>query len=270
MTPPITLLTDYGLDDEFVGVCHGVIAMICPEARIIDLSHGIRRHDVLGGAVMLARSLRYLPVGIHVAVVDPGVGGTRRAVALEAADGRVLIGPDNGLLWPAAQAAGGIAAAIEISHSRLRLEPVSATFHGRDIFAPVAAHLAAGVAFADAGTPLDPATELLVLEIPTATVEDGAVRAVTLGSDRFGNVQLSATHTDAEAIGLQLGHRIELDLVGARRQARFVRTFAEARDGELIVYEDAAGKLAIALNHGSAETELGLAAGDQVRLISSI
>jgi S-adenosylmethionine hydrolase len=135
--PVITLLTDYGLVDEFVGVLHGVIARICPAAQIIDLSHGVPAQDVAAGAVMLANALPYLPVGVHVAVVDPGVGSDRRAVAVRLADRRLLVGPDNGLLWTAALGGGGVVAVAEISASPWRLEPLAATFHGRDIFAPV-------------------------------------------------------------------------------------------------------------------------------------
>ena len=157
MPRPITFLSDYGLADEFVGVVHAVIAHECPTARIIDLSHGVPRQSVLAGALMLARALPYAPPGVHLAVVDPDVGARRRAVALRTAlDDRLLVGPDNGLLLPAADRFGWITEAVEISTSPWRLEPVSATFHGRDLFAPVAARLAAGEALADAGTPLDP------------------------------------------------------------------------------------------------------------------
>ena len=145
MSRPITFLSDYGLRDEFVGVVHAVIATIAPEARVIDLSHGVPRQDVAAGARMLARSLPFAPAGVHLAVVDPEVGARRRAVALlTAEDERMLVGPDNGLLLPAADRFGGVAEAVEISASPWRLEPVSATFHGRDVFAPVAARLAAG------------------------------------------------------------------------------------------------------------------------------
>src|SRR5437660_9297243 len=139
--PVITFLSDYGLDDHFVGVCHGVIATICPQARVIDITHGIARHDVRAGALALRSALPYVPVGVHLAVVDPDVGAQRRAVALRVSDERLLVGPDNGLLWLAADQAGGVVEAVDIARSPFRLEPVSATFHGRDIFAPVAARL---------------------------------------------------------------------------------------------------------------------------------
>src|SRR5438270_6807937 len=152
--PVIIFLSDYGLADEFVGICHGVIATICPEARVIDLTHGVERHDVRAGALILRGALPFVPAGVHLAVVDPDVGAKRRAVALRLADGRQLVGPDNGLLWLAAEAGGGVVEAADIARSPLRLEPVSATFHGRDIFAPVAAHLAAGASLTQAGDPV--------------------------------------------------------------------------------------------------------------------
>src|ERR687893_2108282 len=154
---PLTFLSDYGTDDEFVGVVHAVIARLAPAAPVIDLTHGIPRHGVLQGALTLARTLPYAPPGVHLAVVDPEVGARRRAVALRTADeDRLLVGPDNGLLLPAAQRFGGIAEVVEISGSPWRLEPVSATFHGRDLFAPVAARLAAGAPLPDARPPLEP------------------------------------------------------------------------------------------------------------------
>src|SRR5262245_57806542 len=157
MAGVITFLSDYGRDDDFVGVCHGVIARIAPESRVIDVTHGIDRHDVRSGALVLRRALPYFPPGVHLAVVDPEVGGERRAIAVRAAqDDRLLVGPDNGLLAPAIERFGGAVEAVDVARSPHRLEPTSATFHGRDLFAPVAAHLAAGAPLADAGQPIDP------------------------------------------------------------------------------------------------------------------
>jgi S-adenosyl-L-methionine hydrolase (adenosine-forming) len=258
---PITFLSDYGLADGFAGICHGVIATICPDARVIDISHGVARHDVLAGALILRAALPYLPAGVHLAVVDPDVGAQRRAVALRAADGRLLVGPDNGLLWLAAQDAGGVVEAADISSSPWRLEPVSATFHGRDIFAPVAAHLAAGRPLASAGGPLDP-QELVDLELPRARVEGGALVTHAVYVDRFGNVQLDAQHGEISAAGLKLGRGV---LIG-RHEARYVRTFADAPGGELLLYEDSARMLAVAVSHGSASERLGVAVGDELRI----
>jgi S-adenosylmethionine hydrolase len=265
--PVITFLSDYGLSDEFVGVCHGVMARICPEARIIDLTHGVPRHDVRAGALALAAALPYLPVGVHLAVVDPDVGASRRAVALGLADGRRLVGPDNGVLSLAAEAGGGTVQAADIAGSPLRLQPVSATFHGRDIFAPVAAHLAAGVALGDAGQPLDP-DHLVELELPRSTLEpDGAIRAHVLYVDRFGNVALDVTHEQLAGLGLKLGHDARLTFAGGHEEpVTVLRTFAEAPPGSLLLYEDAARRLALAVSHGDAAARLGLAVGDELRI----
>jgi S-adenosylmethionine hydrolase len=264
--PILTFLSDYGLADDFVGVCHGVIAGICPAARVIDLDHGIRRHDVRAGAIVLAEALPYLPVGVHLAVVDPDVGAERRAVALACADGRVLVGPDNGLLVPAAEQAGGIAAAADIARSPFRLEPVSATFHGRDIFAPVAAALANGVTVPEVGEPLDPA-ELVVLELPEAHMQDGTLIAHVRYVDGFGNVQLNAGHADLAGSGLKLGHATLIAL-GADRElpAQYARTFADVPRGELLLYEDAARRLSVAVSHGDAAQRLGVGVDDELRI----
>jgi S-adenosylmethionine hydrolase len=262
--PVITFLSDYGLQDDFVGVCHGVMAMLCPRARVIDLTHGIPRQDVRAGAIVLAASLPYTPPGVHLAVVDPDVGAQRRAVALRVADERILVGPDNGLLWPAAEQSGGIVEAVDIAHSSYRLEPVSATFHGRDIFAPVAARLADGSELAEAGDPLDPA-ELVRLEFPKPRVQEGWLVAHVLYVDRFGNVQLDAGHDELEPAGLRLGRPVELrDGSGERHTCAFARTFADVEPGQLLLYEDAYRRLAMAVSHGDAARRLGTAVGAEL------
>jgi len=265
---PITFLSDYGLADEFVGVVHAVIARICPDARIIDLGHGVPRHDVVAGALALARAVPYAAPGVHLAVVDPEVGARRRAVALRTAqDERILIGPDNGLLTPAAERFGGVAEAVEISHSPWRLEPVSATFHGRDVFAPVTARLAGGEPFAAAGAPLDPA-ELVRLERPRAHRDaDGSIVAHAVATDAFGNVLLDLDHGQLGEFGwLRLGRALRLRRGDRVVRAQYVRTFADVAPGELLVYEDASQTVAIAVNSGDAAAELALRAGDEVRI----
>ena len=265
----VTFLSDYGLDDDFVGVCHGVIARIAPDVRIIDVTHGIARHDVRAGALVLRRALGYLPAGVHLAVVDPEVGAQRRAVALRCgSDGvvdgsppRLLVGPDNGLLWLAAQRLGGVREAAEIGRSPLRLEPVSASFHGRDIFAPVAAHLAAGTPFAQVGEPLDPAV-LVRLELPRAHVAGGGLVAHVLHADGYGNVVLDAEPADLVAAGLRHGEPV---MVG-RRLAHHATTFADVLPGELLLYEDGYGAVSLAVNRGSALAALGLALDDEILL----
>jgi S-adenosylmethionine hydrolase len=262
----ISFLSDYGLGDEFVGVVHGVIARICPEALVIDLGHGIPRHDVQAGALALARALPFLPAGVHLAVVDPEVGARRRAVALRTAEeDRLLVGPDNGVLIPAAERFGGVAEAVEISASPWRLEPVSATFHGRDVFAPVAARLACGEPLASAGEPVEPG-ELVAPERSEPRQEPGALVVHVVGSDTFGNAMLDGVHDDLLTSGLRLGDPVAARAGGRRVRGVVARTFSDVGRGDLIVYEDAGGALALAVNGGDATALLGLRAGDEVRL----
>jgi S-adenosylmethionine hydrolase len=259
---PITFLSDYGVLDEFVGVCHGVMARIAPEARVLDLTHGIGRHDVRGGAVVLRNALPYCPAGVHLAVVDPEVGTRRRAAALRVAEeDRLLVGPDNGLLAPAAARLGGVVEAVDVSASRHRLEPVSATFHGRDLFAPVAAQLATGAPLAAAGEPIEP-DELAALRLPTPYVEAERVFAHVLNIDRFGNVALNVTHDEGMAAGLRLGASVRVN----GTPATYARTFEDVGPGELMIYEDAYRTLALAVNRGSAQEFLDLGPDDEVRI----
>jgi S-adenosylmethionine hydrolase len=261
----VTVLTDYGVDDEFAGVCRAVILKIRSRVDIVDLTHGIPRHSVRQGAVVLRNALPYLPVGVVVAVVDPQVGTERRAIALRCADGNLLVGPDNGLLSLAWEVAGGIEEAVDVTRSRHRLEPVSATFHGRDVFAPVAAHLAAGEPLAEAGEPLEP-VELMRIELPRARREDGALVAHALGVDGYGNVSLNAGHADLAGTGLTLGATVEVAGGGRPATGRFVSTFADVEPGRLLVYEDSYRWLAVALNRGDAASVLGIGLDDEVRL----
>jgi S-adenosyl-L-methionine hydrolase (adenosine-forming) len=259
----ITFLSDYGVSDDFVGVCHGVIATVCPQARVIDITHGIPPQDVRSGAVVLREALAYMPRGVHLAIVDPGVGGDRRAVAVRLQDGRVLVGPDNGLLWPAAQSCGGPVHAVDIGRSPFALEPVSATFHGRDIFAPVAARLAGGAELAQAGESCDP-DGLAGLELPQPRVEDGTLVAHVLYVDRFGNLQLDAE--DDEATGISPGQRVSLQVGSRTWEGRRGRTFADVDAAELLVYQDSYRRLAVAVRDGSAAQRLALGADGEVRI----
>ena len=261
----VTLLTDYGRDDDFVGVCHGVIRSIDPDVQIVDITHGIRHYAVRQGALVLRNTLPYMPVGVHIAIVDPQVGTERRAVALRTADGRMLVGPDNGLLSLAWERCGGVELAVDVTRSPHRLEPVSATFHGRDIFAPVAAHLALGAELAEAGEPVDPA-ELQVVQLPGPRAEEGLLVAHALVIDRFGNVGLDADHDDIAGTGLTLGGTVEIEAGGERYLATYSQTFADVRPGELIVYQDAYRTLAVAINRGDAAGTLGLQPDAEVRL----
>jgi S-adenosylmethionine hydrolase len=257
---PIVFLTDYGLADEFVGVCHGVIARIAPAAPVIDLTHAIPAHDVLRGALALGRATPFMPEdAVYVAVVDPGVGSDRRAVALEAASGAVLVGPDNGILSLAWASLGGIDRANEITSEVVRSPSVSRTFHGRDVFAPAAAHLASGVPLADVGPALDP-DSLQVLDLPGPMVAPGAIGARVLGVDGFGNVQLNVEPSDLRSAGLEE----RLSVRG--RAAPVVGTFADVPRGALAALVDSQGQVALIVNHGSAAELLALERGAAVVL----
>ena len=260
----ITFLTDFGLEDDFVGTCHGVMKRIAPEVEIVDVTHGIAPQSVLQGALVLANTVPYLPDGIHLAVVDPGVGSDRRAVALRV-DQRVFVGPDNGLLIPAAEKMGGVAAAHEITNRDYALDPVSATFHGRDIFAPAAAHLAKGLDVAELGPAVEPDT-LIRLELPKPEISQRRIRARCLYIDRFGNMQLNLTRADLEKCGVDAGHKVEVEHAGDRYYAIAARTFADARGGEIILYEDAYENVALAISGGNAAQTFNVKAGAELRI----
>ena len=257
-------LSDFGLQDDFVGTCHGVIKRIAPKAEIIDITHGIPPQAVLQGALVLANTLPYMPIGVNLAVVDPGVGGHRRALALRDVEGRFFVGPDNGLLLPAADRAG-IAVAHELANPAYALETISRTFHGRDLFAPAAAHLAMGVAIGELGPPIDPEA-LVRLELPELSFAEGVVHATTLYVDSFGNIVLNLTRDDLERIGVVPGARVELDLSGERYYAVAARTFADARPGDVILYEDSYRNMSIAISSGNAAAMLHAVIGQPLSI----
>jgi S-adenosyl-L-methionine hydrolase (adenosine-forming) len=257
-TRPIVFLTDYGLADEFVGICHGVIARIAPEAKVIDLTHAITRQEVLQGALVLARATAYLPDrAVYVAVVDPGVGSDRRAIAVETGSGAVLVGPDNGLLSMAWEALGGARRAFEITSEAVMLPTLSKTFHGRDVFTPAAAHLAAGVPIDTVGPQTD-VTDLETLELPAPMVAPGKVGARVVGVDGFGNVQLNVRPEDLQRAGL--GDR--LSVLG--RSVPRVRIFADLNERALGAIVDSQGYVALVVNQGSAAEMLELRPGGTV------
>ncbi len=255
---PISFLSDYGDEDEFAGVCRAVIRQIAPDAPLIDITHGIGRQGIRHGALALANALPYTPPGVHLAVVDPGVGTDRRPVVVTTMEeGRFLVGPDNGLLAPAIERFGGAARAIDISRSPFRLEPVSATFHGRDLFAPVAAHIALGARLDEAGEKFEP-SELTTLELPSAEVRDGEVVAHALHADRFGNVTLDLSADQLAGGPLSAGGRVEVRAPDGRFEARWVTTFADVGAGDVLLYEDSSRSMALSVNGGSAAGLLDL------------
>lgn len=262
----ICFLTDFGLRDDFVGVCHGVIERIAPGTRVIDVTHGIPPQAVLQGALVLSSTLPYMPPGVHLAVVDPGVGSFRRPLALRDREGRLFVGPDNGLLIPAAEQAG-IELAVELANPAYALPSISRTFHGRDLFAPAAAHLASGVALEELGPPLDPAA-LVRLDLPVPNVE-GVTReilATMLYVDSFGNIALNLGREHLDAVGCVPGTRIELEVAGQQYYAVAARTFADARSGDVILYEDSYRNMSIAINRGNAAAMMHAVPGMQVKI----
>jgi S-adenosyl-L-methionine hydrolase (adenosine-forming) len=261
----ITFLSDFGLEDDFVGTCHGVIKRIAPEVDVIDITHGIEPQSILQGAIVLANTLPYMPEGVHLAVVDPDVGTPRRALVVRTGDGRLLVGPDNGLLIPAAERVGGIEAAYEITNRSYALDPVSSTFHGRDVFSPAAAHLSLGLDAADLGSAVSP-EELVRLEIPQAEIGERRIRATCLYVDRFGNIQLNLDAGQVEPLGIVPGRQIEVELAMDRFYALAARSFAEARPGEIVLYEDAYRNITLAISRGNAAETFGVRAGSEVRL----
>ena len=263
----IALLTDYGTNDEFVGVLKSVIIDMSPQAHITDISHGVAPFDVRGGSLMLARAVQYVPKGIIVAVVDPGVGTSRRAIAIEVAGGDgVLLGPDNGLLAPAVAMAGGAERAFELSNTSLHLEAPGATFAGRDIFAPVAAHLVSGGRIEDVGTQLDVDTLMPgLVPLPSEVSDDSfgaGVKCEVTWVDTFGNCQLNVGADDVahmpNALRVVLGDDV--------RRAGIVRTYADIPSGALGLVIDSYGMLALSMDRASAAQALDLGVTDEVTL----
>jgi len=269
----VSFLSDYGTTDEFVGVVHSVIRDLAPHALVIDLTHGVAPFDVRAGSLALARCISYVASGVVLAVVDPGVATTRRAIAVEVAGGDgVLVGPDNGLLAPAVALAGGAERAVELTDTTWHLPSPGATFAGRDVFAPVAAQLCNGVDLADLGELVD--AELLlpgVVALPQA--DDHSVIAQVLWVDRYGNAQLNVGPDDLPAA---FGHRIDVrgssptdPTGGVVRSASRATSFAELVGGAVGLVLDSSGLLALAMDQRSAADELGLDVGDQVTLTAA-
>lgn len=274
--PVITLLTDFGFDGA-AAICRGVMLGICPDAQIVDVAHAIRKYAIGDGAFILRISLPFMPVGTHVAVVDPGVGSDRRPIAVRTGRGDVLVGPDNGLLVPAAEALGGLVEARVLENRELWLTPdTSSTFHGRDIFSPVAARLAAGQArFDEVGPQLD-LHDLTRLPVPPTAARVGLLETAVAYVDSFGNIRLAATPEDLRtAIGeLDVGRPVTVEFPAAagrplhREETRFAPTFARVEPGASLVYIDSDGDVAFADNQGNAAARIGVATGHAVRILA--
>ena len=265
---PIVFISDFGLEDEFVGTCHGVIARVSRESRVIDLTHGIPPQDMLRAAVVLGQSVPYMPDdAVYLAVVDPGVGTERRAVAVEAGTGALLVGPDNGVLSLAWEGLGGAVRAVEILTPPAVGEGPSRTFHGRDVFAPAAALLAAAGALGDLGPDVDVAG-LGSVSVPEPDVGAGAIDGEVLGVDRFGNVQLNIRPEHLTRAGLDAAPHLVVRTIWQAERVRRVSTFGEAPLGELAALIDSRGWLAVVRNGGNAASALRLELGGPVRIES--
>jgi S-adenosylmethionine hydrolase len=284
--PFVSLLSDFGLRDPSVGIMRAVVAGICPRAIVVDLSHEVDKFAIRDGALLLWSAVPYLPIGTHVAVVDPGVGTARRGVVLRTVRGDHLIGPDNGLLMPAAARLGGITAVHLLENPRYALPDTSSSFHGRDIFAPAGAHLAAGLDIAELGREIDP-RRLLDLEWPRPEIRAGRLRANAIYLDSFGNVKLSALADDLAAalLGLQLGERLVLRLGDRRGQGSgggaagagaaaprtevaltWARTFGDVPEGAPLLTADSYGRVALSVHQGSAARTYGIARDAEVEI----
>jgi hypothetical protein len=260
----VSFLSDYGLADEFAGVCKAVILRVAPEARVIDITHEIPPHDVRAGALTLARAAQYLPRGVVLAVVDPGVGTERRAVAAEVESG-YLVGPDNGLLAPAVAMLGGAKRVVSLTNPEYQMAAPGPTFAGRDVFAPAAGYLASGVDLAELGEEIDPLSLLPGL-VPLSQPEGDGVAGEVLWVDRFGNLQLNLDPGELIELGVRPGDRLAVVVGTERRVARWVTTYAEAQAMELVVVVDSYGLVSLAFDRTSAAEALGLAAGSSIVL----
>lgn len=256
----ITFLTDYGLENKFIGVCHGVMAKIAPEARVLDVTHLVPRGDIAHGAEIFRQAIPYLPDAVHLTVVDPGVGTARQPVVLVVGD-QLMVGPDNGILLRAAEESGGVDAAYLLDSDRFRLGEVSHTFHGRDVFSPAAAHLAAGVAPEEFGAAV-PVADLVRIPDPVRRREGAVFHGEVVIEDRFGNLQTSLDSGFLRGGGIAEGTKLEVDAgSGAATTVPFVNTFGSVGKGETLAHIDSADRLAIAVNLGSAADRLSLHEG---------
>ena len=259
----ISFLSDYGHHDEFVGVVHSVIRQMCPEVHVIDVTHEVPAHDVRAGGLTLARAVQYLAPGVVIAVVDPGVGSSRRPVAVEVGDGAsVLVGPDNGLLAPAVAMVGGATRAVWLNDTEHHLDAPGPLFDGRDVFAPVAARLCEGVPLEELGELIEPAG-LMPGIFPISDVEDGVLSAEVLWIDRYGNAQLNVDPGELD----ELGEVFELRVGDTVRSARRAQHFSEVGAGAIGLVVDSYGFIAVVCDRSSAAQELSLDAGDHLTLV---
>lgn len=261
---PICFISDYGFTDVLVGTCKGVMTAVAPRAPVIDVTHSVPEFDVMQGAETLRHATRYMPENaVYLAVVDPDDKSKRRAIAAEVRGGAYLVGPDNGLLLPGAEALGGMVRVVHLTNPRYHLQPVSSTFHGRDVFAPVAAHLAAGANLDDMGEAVIPSS-ITSLDLPGFRREpDGSLAAEIISIDRYGNVRLSVMQEDVD---LRYGTPLQVSIRDELMDAVYAQTYASAQDGDLIVVPDSHWCLSLAVNKGNAARALLLSLGEEIRI----
>jgi S-adenosylmethionine hydrolase len=267
--PFVSLTSDWGERDPSPAICRAVVLGIAPDALIVDISHEVEKYNIGHGALMLWCALPFLPIGAHMCVVDPGVGTARRPVALETARGDYLVGPDNGVLLPGAERLGGVVRAHQIDNAQYRLPVISHTFHGRDLFAPAAAHLALGVPLDAIGPPID-TSELATMDWPVPHIRSGELETSVIYRDTFGNVKLSALATDVPLAfpGIAHGERMSVWLGATSKPVEmpWAATFGEVNKGDHLLYEDSYGRLCIAQNQGDAAKSLRISEGTTVRI----
>ena len=255
---PITFMSDFGRTDEFVGVVHGVIATIAPGSRVIDLTHDIEPGNIMAGALALMRSIQYLPQGVLLAVIDPGVGTQRRAIVAETAWGH-FIGPDNGVLSPAVALMGGASRTVSIENPDVMLPTQGATFHGRDIFAPAAAVLASDEAEMNELGPLVDPGDLTPLLLPLCEIEETHVTGQVWWVDRFGNAQMNISPDDLARIGLSPGMDVTVRIGAIEHLVGWVLAYGEVEPGQALLHVDSSGLLALAIRDGNAAEQFTVA-----------
>lgn len=265
MSLPITFLSDFGTDDEFVGVVHGVLVKLAPESRIIDLTHGVPRGNIKSGALAMTRAIQYLPEGVCVAVVDPGVGTERKAIAAETPWG-FFVGPDNGLLSPAVAMVGGATKIVSIENPEAMIPSPGQTFHGRDVFAPAAALLASGEAALEDLGPVLEGNAVTPLLLPLTETENGAVSGEAWWVDAFGNAQTNISPDELSILGADLGSVVSIRVGVVTHELRWVTSYGDIEEGEAMVHVDSAGLMAVAVRGGSASDTLNLAEGVAVTM----
>ena len=260
---PICFTSDYGLSGELAGICRGVMMGIAPGVSIIDVTHSVPKFDVVGGAETLRHATGYMPEdAVYLAVIDPEDKPVRRELAAETGSGALLVGPDNGLLLPAAEALGGVMRAVLLTNREYHLHPVSHSFHGRDVFSPVAAHLAVGLELDELGEDVAP-DSLSSIDFPGARKEGDGLVAEIIDIDSFGNARLSATSEDLD---LDYGSNVEVSVRDETMNATYVQTFGASDTGDLVLLTDSHWRLSLAVNRGNASRALLLSPGDGVRI----